>query len=127
MLRSALSEFPGPRVQADMTRMPFGRVAAGVWANASLLHVERERVPETLRELHRVLVAPAILHVSVKLGMRDGWETARYGEEHPRWFTYFTPETLDGALEGAGFRILEAELRDTTQDRWLVRVCTLSA
>jgi SAM-dependent methyltransferase len=124
MLRAGLRDYPGPRVQAEMSRLPFGPVANGVWVNASLLHVERERVPGALRELRRVLVAPALLHVSVKLGVQDGWETARYGEDHPRWFTYFTPESLDRALADAGFRVLEAELRESTQARWLVRTCS---
>jgi SAM-dependent methyltransferase len=123
MLRAGLRDYPGLRVQADMTCLPFGPVAAGLWVNASLLHLPRERVPAALQELRRVLVPPAVLHVSVKLGTRDGWETARYGEAHPRWFTYFTPETLDRALALAGFRILEAELSEGPHDRWLVRTC----
>jgi ubiquinone/menaquinone biosynthesis C-methylase UbiE len=123
MLRSGLRDYPGPRVQAEMARLPFGAVANGLWVNASLLHVAREHVPAVLRELRRVLAPPAILHVSVKLGEADGWETARYGAEHPRWFTYFTPESLDGALAGAGFRILESELREGPRDHWLVRLC----
>ena len=129
MLRSGLRDNPGPRVQADMARLPFHSIAAGLWVNASLLHVERERTPAVLRELRRVLVDSGTLYVSLKLGTNDlgtndGWETARYGDEHPRWFTYWTPEALDAALISAGFRILEAELREGTQDTWLVRSCT---
>jgi ubiquinone/menaquinone biosynthesis C-methylase UbiE len=123
MLRSGQRDYPGPRVQADMAKLPFRAIAAGLWVNASLLHVARTRVPAVLHELRRVLVAPGILHVSVKTGRDDGWETARYGDEHPRWFTYWTPEALDAALAAAGFRILEAELREGTQDDWLVRSC----
>jgi ubiquinone/menaquinone biosynthesis C-methylase UbiE len=126
MLRSGRHAFPGPRVQADMRRLPFAAVAQGAWLNASLLHLAREDVPAALRELRRVLAAPAILHVAVKLGTRDGWETERYGPEHPRWFTYFTPETLDAALAGAGFTLLESELREGSRDRWLVRLCRAS-
>jgi SAM-dependent methyltransferase len=123
MLRSGRRDHPGPRVQADMARLPLRAVAAGLWVNASLLHVERQRVPAVLRELRRVLVAPAILHVSVKLGGGAGWETERYGEAHPRWFTYWTPEALDRELAAAGFRILEAAQREGTRDTWLVRLC----
>jgi ubiquinone/menaquinone biosynthesis C-methylase UbiE len=84
MLRSGLRDHPGPRVQADMAQLPFRSVADGLWVNASLLHVERARVPAVLRELRRVLLAGGTLHLSVKLGGEDGWETARYGDAHPR-------------------------------------------
>lgn len=124
MLRSALREAPGPRVQADMARLPFGAVADGLWVNASLLHVERTRAPSVLAELRRVLHASGTLHLSVTLGTGEGWDGTRYGDEHPRWFTYWTPETLDAALADAGFRILAAELREGSDSRWLVRSCT---
>lgn len=124
MLRSGAREAPGPRVQADMTRLPFGAVADGLWVNASLLHVERARVPSALVELRRVLHASGTLHLSVKLGAGDGWDGTRYGDEHPRWFTYWTPEALDAALTLAGFQVLEAELRQGSESTWLVRSCT---
>lgn len=124
MLRSGERSYPGPRVQADMECLPFRADVHGLWVNASLLHVERERVPAVLAELRRVLVSPAILHVSVKQGSVDGWEVARYGPEHPRWFTYWEPDELDRVLAGAGFRITEAGVRTGTQDTWLVRLGT---
>jgi ubiquinone/menaquinone biosynthesis C-methylase UbiE len=124
MLRSGLRAYPGPRVQADMARLPFRAIADGLWVNASLLHVARAQVPAVLRELRRVLRAPGILHVSVKLGTNDGWDTTRYGGENPRWFSYWQPEAFDAALAAAGFRIVAAELRRGTRDAWLVRLCS---
>jgi hypothetical protein len=59
----------------------------------------------------------------VKTGKPDGWETARYGEQHPRWFTYWTAEDLDAALAAAGFRVLAGETREGPLDTWLVRSC----
>jgi hypothetical protein len=91
--------------------------------NASLLHVERARVPSVLAELRRVLRATGTLHVSVKEGTRDGWESARYGAAHPRWFSYWTPDALDAALVAAGFRILESETQPGNDVAWLVRAC----
>jgi ubiquinone/menaquinone biosynthesis C-methylase UbiE len=124
MLRSGLRDYPGPRVQADMAALPFRAIADGLWVNASLLHVARAQVPAVLRELRRVLHTSGVLHVSVKLGTRDGWDAGRYGDEHPRWFTYWTPEAFDAALGAAGFRIVAAELREGTQASFLVRSCT---
>jgi ubiquinone/menaquinone biosynthesis C-methylase UbiE len=123
MLRSGERAYPGDRVQADMAQLPFPKLADGLWVNAALLHVARARVPSVLAELRRVLHASGTLHLSVKHGTADGWETARYGSRHPRWFTHWTPETLDAALAGAGFRIVDAESRQGSLDLWLVRTC----
>jgi len=102
-------------------------VAHGVWVNASLLHVERARVPLVLRELHRVLRPPALLHLSLKRGDGEGFDTDRYGAEHPRWFTYWQADALDAALAAAGFHVREAETRAGSRDTWLVRLASAEA
>jgi ubiquinone/menaquinone biosynthesis C-methylase UbiE len=126
MLKTARDVLPGPRVQADMLRLPFGGVAQGLWVNASLLHLPRALVPAALRELRRVLRAPALLHVSVKQGTQDGWEDQRYGPEHPRWFTYWVAEAFDAALAGAGFRTVDARTIEGAYDIWLQRLVRLA-
>lgn len=120
MLRAGLPELPGPRVQADARRLPLrdGSVA-GVWANASLLHLPPDGVAEALAEARRVLAGPALLHVSVKSGRGAEWESERYGE--PRWFQYWSAPDLDALLEEAGFRILAAWTTRAPRADWLVR------
>ena len=69
MLTAGLLEFPGPRVQADARQLPFRDGSmAGVWANASLLHLSPEEATAALREARRVLYGSGLLHVSVKAG-----------------------------------------------------------
>ena len=93
-----------------MRCLPFTQSVQGCWVHASLLHLPRSAVPETLAEFRRVLVPPAMLHVAVKRGSDDEWETGRYGVGYPRWFTYWEPEELDRVLAGAGFRIVEGRI-----------------
>ncbi len=125
MLRVARRELPGLRVQADMGELPFARAARGCWMMASLLHVERPRVPRVLAGLRRVLLPPGVLHLAVKRGEHDGWDTSRYGPAHPRWFTYWLPAELDRTLAEAGFRIERADERAGARDVWLSRLCTI--
>jgi ubiquinone/menaquinone biosynthesis C-methylase UbiE len=120
MLRAGLREFPGPRVQADARRLPLRDGSlAGVWANASLLHLSPEEAAAALREVRRVLGARGLLHVAVKSGDGDGWETERYGA--PRWFQYWTSADLDALLGAAGFEVIESWSRSTPRADWLVR------
>lgn len=122
MLRVGRREFPGPAVVGDMRRLPFRRGrAAGLWANASVLHVPRGRVPGVLREFHRAL-APGVLFVSVKWGRGAAWDTRKYGETAPRWFVYWDAATLDRALATAGFTVVRRWSGASATDQWLARV-----
>lgn len=120
MLRAGLREFPGPRVQADARHLPFADGSfAGVWANASLLHLSPDEAAAALREIRRVLCAPGLLHVSVKSGDGAGWESERYGE--PRWFQYWSAADLEALLAASGFQIIESGSDSTPRADWLVR------
>jgi ubiquinone/menaquinone biosynthesis C-methylase UbiE len=121
MLDVGRAEFPAPRAQCDMRRLPMSDGCMdGVWANASLLHLSREDASLALREFRRVLRVGGVLHVSVKVGTDEGFETSRYGA--PRWFTKWTAEALDARIRAAGFDIQEGALRERTTDTWLVRL-----
>ena len=125
MLKAGLEALPGARVQADMRRLPFGRVADGLWANASLLHLRREEVPMALREFGRVLRRPGLLHLGVKRGRHEGFEEERYGPGRPRFFTYWEAEALDAALREAGFVIERAQTDPRARDTWLQRLARI--
>ena len=106
-----------------MCALPFASgCAAGVWANASLLHLERHEVPAALREFRRVLQSRGILHVSVKEGAGAEWDTKTFGQDSPRWFTYWFAEELDQALSDAGFAMLGSWVRSTARVSWLIRL-----
>ena len=121
MLRCGVREFPGPRILADMRALPFAPGSlGGIWASASLLHLERADVGAALAGFRAALQPGGLLHVGVKQGSGAGWETARYGSDEPRFFTYWSEAAFDRELEGAGFRTLEGGRRQG-QDTWITR------
>ena len=126
MLAAGLPEFPGPRVQADARHLPFrdGSVA-GVWANASLLHLSPEEAAAALREARRVVCGFGLLHISVKAGAGAAWESERYGEA--RWFQYWSEADLDALLTAAGFTVIASWSNSTPRADWLVRHATRAA
>jgi SAM-dependent methyltransferase len=124
MLRAGLNDFHGPRIQADTRQLPLATATvAGVWANASLLHLRRAELPAALAEVRRVLRAPGLLYVSVKRGTGAEWESDRYGQ--PRFFQYWTEAALDAALHAGGFSIRAASVSETPRAVWLLRLASV--
>ena len=120
---AAHQEITGPRVQADMRHLPFqSHCIAGVWACASLLHLDRDQLVPTVSDLGHVLVSSGALFVSLKGGSGEAWETAKYGPDAARWFTYWSEDDLDSALRTAGFEILESGSQAVLSERWIARI-----
>jgi SAM-dependent methyltransferase len=120
----ALARTRGRVVRGDLRRPPFLDLA-GVWSNASLLHVPREDVPATLAAWHECLRPGGVLGLSTSLGDEEGWEKMPYGIPHDhrgpdeRWFVHHPEEVLLGALRDAGFTVARASRR-TTNRHWLM-------
>ena len=78
----------------------------GVWADASLLHVEREDLSTVLARLARATRPGGGLFVSVKEG--DGEDWSIHGNvTAPRFFTFWREEPLRSTLEAAGWSVRE--------------------
>jgi SAM-dependent methyltransferase len=86
----------------DMRDPPFSdRSFDGVWAAASLLHLELEEVVPTLTGLRRLLEPGGVLFTSVKMGI--GTELSSDG----RLFTYFAPDQWASLVGAAGLEEIE--------------------
>jgi 2-polyprenyl-3-methyl-5-hydroxy-6-metoxy-1,4-benzoquinol methylase len=73
-----------------------------VWANASLLHVERVDLSTVLARLAAECRPGALLRMSVKEGDGEGWST--HGSiTNPRHFTYWRSDALRDVVLGAGW------------------------
>ena len=73
-----------------------------VWANASLLHVQRDDLATVLSRLAAVTRPGGLLRASVKEGDGEGWST--HGSvRNPRHFTYWRADALRSVTTGAGW------------------------
>jgi SAM-dependent methyltransferase len=96
----------------------------GVWADASLLHVDRDDLPTVLSRLARVTRQGGTLFVSVKEGDGEDWST--HGNvTTPRFFTFWRDEPLRSVMEAAGWSVREV-LRSVGHDGepWLEVIAT---
>ena len=78
----------------------------GIWACASLLHVNRRDLPDVMKRLHKLLVTDGVLYASFKYGNGDR-------QQGDRFFCDFTEETITDLLTAAGFELCEVFI---TQD-----------
>ena len=91
-----------------------------VWANASLLHVERRHLATVLARLAAVTRVGGLLRISLKEGEGDAWST--HGSvRHPRHFTYWRAEPLREVVRGAGWSDVEVVggLAGKRSESWL--------
>jgi protein-L-isoaspartate O-methyltransferase len=97
-----------------------GTPYAGVWADASLLHVDREDLPRVLSRLADATEEGGALFVGLKEG--DGEDWSLHGNvTAPRFFTFWREEPLRSAMTGAGWRVADVQRETGTQgEGWLL-------
>ena len=89
----------------------------GIWAHASLLHLETIRqVKRALKEFHRTLKPNGVLHIFVKqqIGNEKTSVVSDKVSSHDRFFRWFTGEEIRTMLEEVGFVL--NELQDNYPD-----------
>jgi SAM-dependent methyltransferase len=91
----------------------------GVWANASLLHVDRDELPTVLARLAQATRPGGELFMSVKEG--DGEDWSIHGNvTAPRFFTFWRDEPLRSMVEAAGWSVREiVRARGHDSEQWL--------
>jgi SAM-dependent methyltransferase len=122
MLAAGRRHFPGSYVLGDMRFLPFGGAFDGLWVNASMLHIERGDVEETLDGFWRVLRPGGVLYLSLKKGSGSGWLESGYGGQTQRFFTFWEPDELDAILDQVGFTSLEGWENKGESAHWLNRL-----
>lgn len=83
----------------------------GVFAQAVLLHVPKQDVPEALGQLVGKLKPGGYLYLAVKERRPGGPEEETvteedYGYRYERFFSYFTSEELEGLVQEAGCEVV---------------------
>ena len=107
-------------VQGDMRYLPFrfGQFD-GIWASASMLHLDKADVPTTLAHFYDLLHPQGILYLSVKCGDGTEWTSLSYGHAESRFFTYWRPEAVHTVLQEAGFLLLHSSI-EVAKAKWIV-------
>jgi ubiquinone/menaquinone biosynthesis C-methylase UbiE len=78
---------------------------AGIWASASLLHLDRNEIPEVLSSFYDLLTSGGVLFVMVKAGQGEAEVSEAISSGLTRHFTYFDREEIKNLLTESGFMI----------------------
>ncbi|MHC4698407.1 MAG: class I SAM-dependent methyltransferase [Planctomycetota bacterium] len=89
---------------------------AGIAALYSIIHIPREQMMDTLRELRRVMQPGAPLLLSFHIGQEVLHVDELWGEQVSLEFAFFQPTEMRGYLSTAGFEIEDTIERDPYKD-----------
>ena len=101
MVDAARNDYQLDARQAEFSHLNENQMYDGIWANFSLLHVERAAFFSHISAAATALVPSGVFYVSVKLG--KGEERDDLG----RFYSYFGQDELEEILEKSGFEIVD--------------------
>jgi ubiquinone/menaquinone biosynthesis C-methylase UbiE len=80
----------------------------GIWAKASILHLDRAEIPKVFNDFNRLLKEGGVLFIQTKKGEGEGTQPLPFAPEETRFFTFFQLEELRQLVTDAGFHILDS-------------------
>ena len=87
----------------------------GVWAYASLLHVQKNNIKSAMKNIHNIIRPEGILAVAVKKGESEGYQETEIYPGTKRWFSLYTDEEFTGLARG----LFKIEYSETEGPGWL--------
>jgi ubiquinone/menaquinone biosynthesis C-methylase UbiE len=98
-------------IQMDLTKLKLKSESFdGVWANASLLHLQRKQVLPVLKSFYKILKPGGLLDVKVKKGTGEAVIAERLSGGFSRYFTFFSKREVEKLFRQAGFRVIFSDL-----------------
>jgi ubiquinone/menaquinone biosynthesis C-methylase UbiE len=120
MLNQARLRDPlGKYVRMDMRQLDFAPQSfAGVWVNASLLHVSKNEAAVVLSTIYKALRPEGILFVRVKNGEDERFvEEEKFGSTIRRFFAFYRADELSHMIVKAGFVL--PKITEAFAGKWL--------
>ncbi len=109
-------------IQMDFENLQFDdNTFDGIWANASLHHVPKNKLPPVLKSIYNKLKPNGIFFSTNKHGASDGiLENEKFGKRIKRHFSFYNPDELAMTIGDAGFVIEETTVSDSGEWVWIL-------
>ncbi len=96
----------------------------GVFAQAVLLHIPKNRIGEVIQKLKDKVAREGFLYIAVKeIRERQSAEEVKkendYGYEYERFFSYFTLPEMENYLEKAGIEVVWKSVTTSGRVNWI--------
>ena len=96
--------------------MTFDSLFDGIWACASLLHIESNKLIDVFNKCYKALNDNGIMYCSFKYGTYEG-------ERKGRYFTDLNEEMFKEIIEATNFKVVDTlitdDVRPDREERWL--------
>jgi SAM-dependent methyltransferase len=92
----------------------------GIWLMASILHIPKLEVKDTIIKFREVLKTNGIIYISVKLGEGEKFVKRDRYKGLEKFFAFYTESEMSDLLENCGFEIIKLSLyKVPKQDTWI--------
>lgn len=88
----------------------------GIWACASLLHLEKSDITQALKEAYRVLKSEGVFYLSLKKTLKD---KPKELSNDKRFFEYYEENEISKILEEVGFEIIFQKTELLNKNEWI--------
>lgn len=89
----------------------------GIYARASLLHIKKKDIGETLKKLNDILKKGGIIYIALKEG--EGERYINHPQKDSRFFAFYIKEEMDNLLKKYGFKTLKVLYEKSSNTNWL--------
>ena len=119
LLEQASRTTNAPLLKGDMRNLPLASSTfAGIWACASLVHLDSVGLAAALAEFARLLRPDGVLFVSTREGLGAEWRNDRAGLR--RRFYLYQEQQLEAVMEAQGFAMLSINTEPgLVHGRWI--------
>ncbi|WP_299313275.1 class I SAM-dependent methyltransferase [uncultured Aquimarina sp.] len=114
MINIAKKEVPEVEFHVmDILKLKFKNTCFnGVWASASLLHVQKKLFPKALDNINNILCDKGIFYLSLKQGKGEELlKDERYGGVN-KFYSYFSSNDIESMLKQASFKIINISSKE---------------
>lgn len=92
----------------------------GIWSMASLLHIPKLEIKDTIIKFREVLKTNGIVYISVKLGEGEKFVKRDRYKGLEKFFAFYTESEISDLLKDYGFEIIKLSLyKVPKQDTWI--------
>lgn len=95
----------------DLLKLDFAKDSFdGILAFAVLLHIDKQKIPQVLKNFNKILKPDGLLYVGVKRGGGTKKVVDRLSQNTERRFSFFYKNEMEDLVKRSGFKVIESGL-----------------
>ena len=119
MIKESIKRVPEAKfLVMDILKLKFPKAYFdGIYARASLFHIKKKDIGETLKKLNDILKKGGIIYLALKEG--EGERYMDHPQKGSRFFAFYQEKEMENLLKKYRFKIIEVFYEKTSNTNWL--------